>query len=106
VGFVRHSKRKCSTSTPNSSRPDAGLLQEADSTCRYNIRQDISNELHNKTAVVLPEPVQAAAVLTRHAVANDSYRTSEFATGTPGAKHHPPAAVAKGNYPEALLKLA
>ena len=33
-----------------------------------NYRQDISNELQNKTTVTLAEPVHTAAVMARHAI--------------------------------------
>jgi protein-disulfide isomerase-like protein with CxxC motif len=39
--------------------------------------QDISNELHNKTTDVIPEPVHTAAVITRHAAREQMIRTGQ-----------------------------
>jgi Reverse transcriptase (RNA-dependent DNA polymerase) len=70
--------------------------------------QDISNELHNKTVVVLPEPAHTAAVLTRHAARVQMIRTGQanLQQARRAQKVILQAAVQAGNDPEAPMKLA
>jgi hypothetical protein len=70
--------------------------------------QDISNELHNKTTLVLPEPVHTAAVLTRHATRELMIRKGQanWQQARKTQKVILEAAVTQGNDPEAPLTLA
>jgi hypothetical protein len=70
--------------------------------------QDISNELHNKTTLVLPEPVYTAAVLTRHATRELMIRKGQanLQQARKAQKVILQAAVKQASDPEAPLKLA
>jgi hypothetical protein len=70
--------------------------------------QEISNELHNKTTLVLPEPVHTAAVLTRHATRELMIRKGQanLQQARKAQKVILQAAVTQANEPEAPLKLS
>jgi hypothetical protein len=80
------------------------LVQYVGTTCG----QDISNELHNKTTLVLPEPVHTAAVLTRHAAREQMIRKGQanLQQAREAQRVILQAAVTQGYDPEAPLKLA
>jgi hypothetical protein len=70
--------------------------------------QDISNELHNKTTVVIPEPAHTAAVITRHAAREQMIRTGQanLQRAMLARQTVLEAAVRAGTDPEAPIKLA
>jgi hypothetical protein len=70
--------------------------------------QDTSNELHNLTTLVLPEPVHTATVLTRHAAREQMIRKGQanLQQARKAQKVILQAAVTQGNDLEAPLKLA
>jgi hypothetical protein len=70
--------------------------------------QDISNELHNKTTVVIPEPAHTAAVITRHAAREQMIRTGQANLQRARLARQTvlEAAVTAGTDPEAPIKLA
>jgi hypothetical protein len=108
VGFVRHSKTRIRLWTQGSSRPDADLIREAGPKVSTTYGQDISNELNNKTTLILPEPVHTGAVLTRHATRErmNRKRQANLQQARMAQKVILEAAVTHGNDPEAPLKLA
>jgi hypothetical protein len=70
--------------------------------------QDISNELQNKTAVILSEPVHTASVMTRHAAREQMVRAGQanLQQARRAQQVVLQAAVAAGLDPDAPMKLA